>query len=198
MADPLTADSDQGVRESGTPVPDAETATGNPATDYSTALLRAFVRNGVRDLVVSPGSRSQALALVAASLEHSGHARLHVRIDERVGGFLALGLARETGAPAVVITTSGTATANLHPAVLEAHEAGIPLIVLTADRPAELRGIRSNQTTQQDGLYGVAVRLSRDVDAPRATDDAERIAEANAAKGLALAAVRAAVGADTA
>ncbi len=183
MADPLTAGSENGARASRAPATadttpadtaPADTATadtsadvtGNPATDYSTALLRAFVRNGVRDLVVSPGSRSQALALVAASLEHSGHARLHVRIDERVGGFLALGLARETGAPAVVITTSGTATANLHPAVLEAHEAGIPLIVLTADRPAELRGIRSNQTTRQDGLYGVAVRWSQDVEAP--------------------------------
>ena len=220
MADPLTAGSDHGARETSTPVSastavsasasapvstaaparpiEGGTETGNPATDYATALLRAFVRNGVRDLVVSPGSRSQALALVAASLEHSGHVRLHVRIDERVGGFLALGLARETGAPAVVITTSGTATANLHPAVLEAHEAGIPLIVLTADRPAELRGIRSNQTTQQDGLYGVAVRWSQDVDAPRATDAAQRVAEAQAAEALALAAVRAAVGADSA
>lgn len=215
MADPLTAGSENGARASRAPATadttpadtaPADTATadtsadvtGNPATDYSTALLRAFVRTGVRDLVVSPGSRSQALALVAASLEHSGHARLHVRIDERVGGFLALGLARETGAPAVVITTSGTATANLHPAVLEAHEAGIPLIVLTADRPAELRGIRSNQTTRQDGLYGVAVRWSQDVEAPQAADAAEQEAEARAAEALALAAVRAALGAETA
>lgn len=68
--------------------------TGNPATDFSLALLSALVRNGVRDLVVSPGSRSQALALAAAELERSGSARLHVRIDERSGGFLALGLAR--------------------------------------------------------------------------------------------------------
>lgn len=202
MADSLAAGSDSGARDSGAPDhgpdDDGEPATGNPAIDYSTALLRAFVRNGVRDLVVSPGSRSQALALVAASLEHTGHVRLHVRIDERVGGFLALGLARETGVPAVVITTSGTATANLHPAVLEAHEAGIPLILVTADRPAELRGIRSNQTTQQDGLYGVAVRWSQDVDAPKAVTADERGAEAAAAEELALAAVRASVGADTA
>jgi 2-succinyl-5-enolpyruvyl-6-hydroxy-3-cyclohexene-1-carboxylate synthase len=167
--------------------------TGNPATDFSLALLTALVRNGVRDLVVSPGSRSQALALVAAELERSGTARLHVRIDERSGGFLALGLARETGAPAVVITTSGTATANLHPAVLEAHEAGIPLIVLTGDRPTELRGIRSNQTTQQDGLYAAAVRWSHDADAPTGQADEPEIAAA-----LAEAAVRAAVGADSA
>ncbi|MDR6972497.1 2-succinyl-5-enolpyruvyl-6-hydroxy-3-cyclohexene-1-carboxylic-acid synthase [Leifsonia shinshuensis] len=168
-------------------------ATGNPATDFALSLLAGLVRNGVRDLVVSPGSRSQALALVAAELERSGSARLHVRIDERSGGFLALGLARETGAPAVVITTSGTATANLHPAVLEAHEAGIPLIVLTGDRPQELRGIRSNQTTQQDGLYAAAVRWSEDVEAP-AGDEGE---DARAA-ALAETAVRSAVGADSA
>jgi len=167
--------------------------TGNPATDFSLALLSALVRNGVRDLVVSPGSRSQALALAAAELERSGSARLHVRIDERSGGFLALGLARETGAPAVVVTTSGTATANLHPAVLEAHEAGIPLIIVTGDRPEELRGIRSNQTTQQDGLYASAVHWSDDVDAPTGEPG-----EADRASALGVAAVRAAVGADTA
>jgi 2-succinyl-5-enolpyruvyl-6-hydroxy-3-cyclohexene-1-carboxylate synthase len=166
--------------------------TGNPATDFSIALLGAFVRNGVRDFVVSPGSRSQALALVAAELERSGSARLHVRIDERSAGFLALGLARETGAPAVVITTSGTATANVHPAVLEAHEAGVPLIVVTGDRPEELRGIRSNQTTRQDGMYGAAVRWSADVDAQASGSEGSDAAE------LGLAAVRSAVGAETA
>ncbi|MFF1571497.1 2-succinyl-5-enolpyruvyl-6-hydroxy-3-cyclohexene-1-carboxylic-acid synthase [Leifsonia sp. NPDC058292] len=167
--------------------------TGNPATDYAIALLGALVRNGVSDIVVSPGSRSQALALVAAELERAGAARLHVRIDERVSGFLALGLARESGVPAVVITTSGTATANLHPAVLEAHESGVPLIVLTSDRPAELRGIRANQTTRQQGLYGSATRLELDVAAPEGEQR-----ERGAAEELARAAVRAAVGADTA
>lgn len=167
--------------------------TGNPATDFAVALLAGFVRAGVRHIVVSPGSRSQALALAAAELERNGSARLHVRIDERVGGFVALGVGRETGVPAVVLTTSGTATANLHPAVLEAHEAGVPLIVVTADRPAELRGIRSNQTTRQVGLYGDVVRLARDVPAPVGGED--ELAEAEV---LALAAVRAAVGADDA
>ncbi|WP_314148092.1 2-succinyl-5-enolpyruvyl-6-hydroxy-3-cyclohexene-1-carboxylic-acid synthase [uncultured Leifsonia sp.] len=167
--------------------------TGNPATDLAVALLAGFVRAGVRHIVVSPGSRSQALALAAAELERNGSARLHVRIDERVGGFVALGVGRETGVPAVVLTTSGTATANLHPAVLEAHEAGVPLIVVTADRPAELRGIRSNQTTRQVGLYGDVVRLARDVPAPVGGED--ELAEAEV---LALAAVRAAVGADDA
>ncbi|MEJ1230482.1 MAG: thiamine pyrophosphate-binding protein [Galbitalea sp.] len=89
-----------------------------------------------------------------------------MRIDERVGGFLALGLATETGLPVVVITTSGTAVANLHPAVLEAHHAGVPLIVVTADRPLALRGIGSNQTTVQAGIFGAATSLSRDIPAP--------------------------------
>jgi 2-succinyl-5-enolpyruvyl-6-hydroxy-3-cyclohexene-1-carboxylate synthase len=176
-------------------MPDGDTArvTHNPATDYAVALLTSLVRGGVRHLVVSPGSRSQALALVAAELEKSGAAQLHVRIDERVSGFLALGLARESGVPAVVITTSGTATANLHPAVLEAHESSVPLIVLTSDRPEELRGIRANQTTRQHGLYGPATRLALDVPAPEGSPG-----ELEAAEELARSAVRAAVGADSA
>lgn len=137
-----------------------------PSTRFAAALLRRFVELGVRDVVVAPGSRSQALALVAAELEAVGAVRMHVRLDERSASFLALGLALETGIPALVITTSGTATANLHPAVLEADAARVPLILLTADRPSELRGIRSNQTADQVGLYGTAARLFVDVPAP--------------------------------
>ena len=106
--------------------------SSSPATDFSLALFDEYVRLGVRDVVVSPGSRSQALALVAAEYERRGLLRLRVRIDERVGGFLALGLAVETASPVLIITTSGTAVANLHPAVLEAHHSGVPLIVLSA------------------------------------------------------------------
>jgi len=146
--------------------------TDNPATDFSIDLLTALVRLGVRHLVVAPGSRSQALALVAAELERIGAVELHVRIDERVAGFLAVGLALESGAPAVVVTTSGTAVANLHPAVMEAREARVPLIVVTSDRPAELRGIRSNQTTTQPGVFGAATEFSRDVDARDGADAA--------------------------
>ncbi len=163
--------------------------TGNPATDYSLALLTEFVRLGVRDVVLSPGSRSQALALVAAELERNASVRLHVRIDERVSGFLALGLAVESGRPTVVITTSGTATANLHPAVLEAHHSTVPMIVITADRPTELRGIRSNQTTVQPGMFGSAVRSGVDVDAPHGAPN-----EAKRARELAREAVEAALG----
>jgi 2-succinyl-5-enolpyruvyl-6-hydroxy-3-cyclohexene-1-carboxylate synthase len=140
--------------------------SGSPATDFSVALLAEFVSLGVRDIVLSPGSRSQAPALAAAEFERLGLLRLHVRIDERGAGFLALGLAIETGRPALVLCTSGTAVANLHPAVLEAHHSVVPMILLTADRPPELRGIRSNQTTVQPGIFAGAVRLCEDVAAP--------------------------------
>ncbi|MEY2847768.1 MAG: hypothetical protein RI885_433 [Actinomycetota bacterium] len=151
----------------------------SPATDFSVALLGALVARGVRDVVLSPGSRSQALALAAAEFERRGILRLHVRIDERVAGFLALGLAVESRMPVVVVTTSGTAVANLHPAVLEAHHSGVPLILLTADRPSELRGIGSNQTTDQPGIFGSAVSFVRDVEAPTgspAVDSARHLA----------------------
>jgi 2-succinyl-5-enolpyruvyl-6-hydroxy-3-cyclohexene-1-carboxylate synthase len=137
-----------------------------PATAYSVALLDEFARLGLRDVVLSPGSRSQALALAAAEFERAGLIRLHVRLDERVGGFLALGLAIETGLPVVVIMTSGTAVANLHPAILEAHHSGVPLIVVSADRPESLRGIGSNQTTVQAGIFGAATSFARDIPSP--------------------------------
>jgi 2-succinyl-5-enolpyruvyl-6-hydroxy-3-cyclohexene-1-carboxylate synthase len=142
------------------------TRSSSPATDFAAGLLDGLVALGVRDVVLSPGSRSQALALAAADRERAGTLRLRVRIDERVAGFLALGLAVETATPVVIITTSGTAVANLHPAVLEAHHSGVPLIVVSADRPAELRGIGSNQTTTQPGIFATAVRESWDVAAP--------------------------------
>lgn len=161
--------------------------TDSPATDFAVALLDEFVRLGVRDIVLSPGSRSQALALAAAEFERIGLVRLRVRIDERVGGFLALGIAVETGVPVLIITTSGTAVANLHPAVLEAHHSGVPLIVLSGDRPDALRGIGSNQTTEQPGIFGAAVRRTWDVGAPTG-EPGERDAAAQLARD-ALAAV---------
>jgi len=140
--------------------------TNSPATNFSVALLEEFVRLGVRDIVVSPGSRSQAIALAAAEFEKQGLLRLRVRVDERVGAFLALGLAAESGSPVLVVTTSGTAVANLHPAVLEAHHSAVPLIIISADRPDSLRGIGSNQTTKQPGIFGTAVHQTWDVAAP--------------------------------
>jgi 2-succinyl-5-enolpyruvyl-6-hydroxy-3-cyclohexene-1-carboxylate synthase len=175
----------------GDPEPRRVVTRRSPASDAATALLGALVREGVRDVVVAPGSRSQALALAAAELERVGAIRLHVRIDERGAGFLALGTAVESRRPAVIVTTSGTAVANLHPAVLEAHHAGVPLIVCSADRPVELRGIRSNQTTVQPGIFAGAVRLERDVAAPDGGPG-----EADAASRLAREAVDAALGRD--
>lgn len=145
-----------------------------PASVFAAEFLKHVVELGVEHIVLSPGARSQALALVAAELERRGDVKLHVRIDERAAGFLALGLAVESRMPAVVITTSGSAVANLHPAVLEAHHAGVPMIVLTADRPEELREIGSNQTTHQHDIFGPAVRLSVDEPAPVPGATAER------------------------
>ncbi|MEG2489586.1 MAG: 2-succinyl-5-enolpyruvyl-6-hydroxy-3-cyclohexene-1-carboxylic-acid synthase [Aurantimicrobium sp.] len=145
-----------------------------PASVFAAEFLTHVVELGVEHIVLSPGARSQALALVTAELERRGDVKLHVRIDERAAGFLALGLAVESRMPAVVITTSGSAVANLHPAVLEAHHAGVPMIVLTADRPEELREIGSNQTTHQHDIFGPAVRLSVDEPAPVPGATAER------------------------
>ena len=153
------------------------TPVGSPATEFSVALLGQLIGRGLQDIVLCPGARSQALALAAAAWEQQGRVRLRVRIDERVAGFLALGIAVETGRPVAVITTSGTAVANLHPAVLEAHHSGIPLILLTADRPIELRGIGSNQTTDQVGMFGSAVRWVRDVAPPVDSAGAASLAE---------------------
>lgn len=147
-----------------------DAAGSSPATDAAAALMSEFVRLGLRDVVVSPGSRSQALALVAADLERRGAVRLHVRIDERVAGFTALGLARESRRPVAVVCTSGTAVANLLPAVVEAHHDGVPLLLLTADRPPELRGVGANQTTHQPGIFGGFVRLAVDAPVPTACD----------------------------
>lgn len=141
-------------------------APASPAAEAAMALLHGMHALGLEHVVVSPGSRSQALALAAAALDRAGLITLHVRIDERVAGFTALGLAVETGRPVAVICTSGTAVANLHPAVLEAHHSGVPLILLTADRPAELRGIGANQTTDQVGIFGDMVAADWDVPAP--------------------------------
>lgn len=157
-----------------------------PAPRAARLLVQELAAHGVRDVVLAPGSRSAPLAyaLGEAALpadERPADApeiRLHVRVDERDAAFLALGLARAaavTGSPrpVAVVTTSGTAVAEMHPAVLEAHHSGLPLLLLTADRPHELRGTGANQTTVQAGLFEPAVRLSADVPAPtgRAEED---------------------------
>jgi 2-succinyl-5-enolpyruvyl-6-hydroxy-3-cyclohexene-1-carboxylate synthase len=135
----------------------------NAATAAATTLVEVVVRCGVRDVVLSPGSRSAPLAFAVHAEAAAGRLRLHVRIDERSAAFLALGIARSSRRPVPVVTTSGTAVANLHPAVLEASHAGLPLVVLTADRPAWLRGTNANQTTDQVKIFGDAVRAFEDL-----------------------------------
>jgi 2-succinyl-5-enolpyruvyl-6-hydroxy-3-cyclohexene-1-carboxylate synthase len=122
------------------------------------AVVRELVAAGVREAVLAPGSRSGPLALALAAADAQASIRLHVRVDEREAAFLALGLAKASRTPVPVVTTSGTAVANLHPAMLEALHTGIPLIAITADRPGRLRGTGANQTTEQRGVFpGVRV-----------------------------------------
>jgi len=127
--------------------------------------VRALVAGGVRDVVVAPGSRSAPLAYALSEAEAAGLVRLHVRIDERSGAFTALGLALGAQRPAAIVTTSGTAVGELLPAVMEANHAAVPLVVVSADRPGELRGTGANQTTVQPGLFGVHVRAGVDLGA---------------------------------
>ena len=149
-------------------------------------IVDELVRCGVTDAVLCPGSRSAPLAFALHAADAAGRLRLHVRIDERTAGFLALGLALRSGRPVPVVTTSGTAVANLHPAVLEASHAGVPLLVLTADRPPQLIGTGANQTVVQPGIFGDAVRLA--LSAGPASDPERENGPWRAAVGRAVAA----------
>ena len=135
----------------------------------TTAWVRAFVdelaRMGVEHVCIAPGSRSTPLVMACA---REDRIRIWVHLDERCAGFFALGLGKTTRCPAAVITTSGTATANLFPSVIEASQSGVPLLVLTADRPPGLRGTDANQTIDQSHLYGSFVRASLDAGEPSA------------------------------
>jgi len=138
----------------------------NPSTLLARAVVDELVARGVREVVLCPGSRSAPLAYALHAADAAGSLRLHVRHDERAAAFTALGAGR-AGSLAAVVTTSGTAVANLHPAVLEAAEAGVGLLVLTADRPHVLRGSWANQTTAlQAGIFGAAVRCALDLAVP--------------------------------
>ena len=126
----------------------------NPSTELARAVVTALRGAGVREVVLAPGSRNAPLSFALYDVAQAGGLRLHTRIDERTGAFLALGLAKVGGRAAAVCCTSGTAVANLMPAVVEAAHAGVPLVVVTADRPARLRGTGANQTTDQVGIFG--------------------------------------------
>lgn len=170
---------------------DAPRPTGSGAVDQSVALWSALAELGLRDAVLAPGSRSAPLVYALAAAERGERIRAHVRIDERAAAFTALGLSRHDPThPAAVVTTSGTATAHLHAAVMEAHHSRIPLLVLTADRPAELREVGANQTTRQAGMFRSLARLAVDLPAPTADSATAlelRTAVSTAARALAAA-----------
>jgi 2-succinyl-5-enolpyruvyl-6-hydroxy-3-cyclohexene-1-carboxylate synthase len=140
----------------------------NRNTALASAMVEELARCGVRRAVLSPGSRSTPLAV---SLWRQPEIEVTVILDERSAGFFALGTALATGVPAAVLCTSGSAAANLHPAVVEADEASVPMILLTADRPPELRDIGAGQTIDQLKLYGDAVRWFCEVGTHEADDD---------------------------
>jgi 2-succinyl-5-enolpyruvyl-6-hydroxy-3-cyclohexene-1-carboxylate synthase len=151
----------------------------NASAELAAAVIGALRRGLVTDVVLAPGSRSAALAVALHEADAAGLLRLHVRIDERSAAYLALGLAKGQRRAVAVVTTSGSAVANLHPAVLEASHAGERLIVLSADRPAMLRGTGANQTTDQPGIFGhrvpcTDVAVDGLVEAVEAVDDAVR------------------------
>src|SRR3954466_4033665 len=145
-----------------------------PATDTYLglrALADELARCGLREACTSPGSRSTPLVL---SLAREPRLRASSHLDERCGAFFALGAAKASGRPVALACTSGTATANYAPAVIEAHEARVPLLVLTADRPPELRDLGAGQTIDQVKLYGSATKWYLEVDAPPATPERMR------------------------
>lgn len=141
-------------------------------------VVDELIRGGVRDVVLCPGSRNAPLAFALQDADRSGRIRLHVRIDERTAGYLAIGLAIAAGAPVCVAMTSGTAVANLGPAVVEANYARVPLIVLSANRPYELLGTGANQTMEQLGYFGTQVRAT--ISLGLAEDAPERLDAHNA------------------
>ena len=135
----------------------------NSATQLARVLVKQILEAGVSDVVISPGSRNAPLSLAFYQASKRGLINLHVRIDERTAAFFALGIAKASGRPVPIVCTSGTAVANYHPAVLEASHTNLPLLVMTADRPASLRRTGANQTTEQARIFGRAVRYFADI-----------------------------------
>src|SRR6201986_2002194 len=150
----------------------------NPSTTQARVVVDELIRGGVRDVVLCPGSRNAPLAFALQDADRAGRVRLHVRIDERTAGFLAIGLAIAAGTPVCVAMTSGTAVANLGPAVVEANYAREPLIVLSGHRPYELLGTGANQTMEQLGYFGTQVRAT--ISLGLAEDAPERLDSLNA------------------
>lgn len=161
-----------GTATSGTAASVPATASNDAAPAAVTAglIVDELIRLGMRDAVVCPGSRSAPLARALVLAATAGQVRLHVRIDERSAAFLALGLAAHTGRVTPIVTTSGTAVANLLPAMVEATYTGIPLLALTADRPASYAGTGANQTINQARFFEDASVVEYDLDGTRPVD----------------------------
>ena len=154
----------------------------NASTAHARVLIDELARGGLTDVVLCPGSRSAPFAF---ALDAEPRIRLHVHPDERSAAFVALGIAQVTGRPVAVAVTSGSAVANLHPAVIEADAAGVPLLLLTADRPPELRETGADQTIRQPGIFGSAVRWAVDLGVGEDRADAVVTWRASAARALA-------------
>ena len=137
----------------------------NPSTELGRGIVQTLINAGVTDVVVSPGSRNAPISYALAQASAANLLTLHVRIDEREAGFLALGLAKASGIPTPVVVTSGSAVANLLPAIVEAHYSGIPVVAITADRTADVRGHGAPQAIDQVGIFSTNVRSICDVNA---------------------------------
>ena len=135
----------------------------NESTSLARVIVRQIIEAGITDVVISPGSRNAPLSFAFFAASQKGLIKLHTRIDERTAAFFALGLAKASNRAVPIVCTSGTAVANYHPAVLEAHHTNTPLLVLTADRPARLRKTGANQTTEQARIFGKSVRYFSDI-----------------------------------
>lgn len=153
-------------------------------TEYIAAFIDGLAKSGVREVVISPGSRSTPLAMLLA--DHPS-IREYINIDERSAAFFALGLAKASKRPVAVLCTSGTAAANYYPAVVEANLSRVPLIVLTADRPPELRDVGAPQAIDQLNLYGNHVRWFREMALPEEGDNAKKYVRSQAARAVSIA-----------
>lgn len=160
-----------------------DSSVGALNVQWALAFTDALAAAGVREAIVAPGSRSAPLAM---ALDRTG-LRVHVAIDERAGAYFALGLAKSSRRPVAVLTTSGTAAANLHPAALEARHARVPLILLTADRPSELRDTGAPQTIDQTRLFGEGVLSFTEAGTPMPGEEARRYVASLAARAVATA-----------
>lgn len=160
----------------------------NPSTVQARVIVDEMIRGGVRGGPVPPGSRNAPLAFALHAADSAGRIRLHVRIDERTAGFLALGLAVASGQPVPIVMTSGTAVTNVSPAVFEANYARVPLVVVSANRPYGLLGSGANQTIEQFGIFGTQVRLA--INLGLAEQDLDTNSQWRSGVGRALAAAR--------